>query len=118
MPWVEAAGVMLGIAADGEQAAVHSWVQRFRARPSIISGKPVCSDTSFTARPGAFERLGGAAGGEESPLRAVQGPWQASTTPGLVGDRGRSGRWLRPPASAMATSLARGALDVLPARPS
>jgi hypothetical protein len=41
---------MLGIAAHRQQAAMHLGVERLN-RPSIISGKPVSSETSRTLSP-------------------------------------------------------------------
>ena len=74
---------------------------RVLTRPSIISGKPVRSETSFTGRPAAGDRRLGAAGGDQLDAQARPGrgrprPGRSCRTPrsGRGGPgRGRGGGW-------------------------
>ena len=54
-------------------------------RPSRISGKPVCSDTSFTGDAGLAQRAGRAAGGQDLDARRGEEPAEFDQ-PRLVGD--------------------------------
>ena len=87
--------LVLSVAAHGEQAAVHLGTQRL-SRPSIISGKPVCSATSLTASP-TLQSFGGAAGSEGALRPCALNPL-ASSRSSALSDTEISARWIAPSA--------------------
>ena len=89
MPW---AAMAAACSALSRIASRPPWTFgcRVLTRPSIISGKPVSSATSLTARPASASALRGAAGGDQ--LDAVAGQERAKSISPVLSDTDRRAR--------------------------